>query len=94
MSHLNEQRENLPEIDKLLEGEERPSINQVAWVFGCLYDSLNRGGCSFRKTIYGLMGYGPEAYVPLYLAGGMSITNAICESTIGGKKSNKEGEDE
>lgn len=34
----------------------------------------NEGG-SFRYFIYDRLGFGPEAYVPLYLAGGMTITN-------------------
>ena len=32
-------------------------------------------GCSFRYFIYDMLGFGPEAYVPLYIAGGMEITN-------------------
>ncbi len=30
---------------------------------------------SFRYLIYDRLGFGPEAYVPLYNAGGMTITN-------------------
>ncbi len=32
-------------------------------------------GGSFRNFIYDLLGFEPDAYVPLYLAGGMTITN-------------------
>lgn len=33
-------------------------------------------GGSFRHLIYDRLGFGPEAYTPLYLAGGMDFTNA------------------
>jgi hypothetical protein len=32
---------------------------------------------SFRYLIYDRLGFGPEAYVPLYTAGGMNITNSL-----------------
>lgn len=32
---------------------------------------------SFRKMIYDRLGFGPDAYSPLYNAGGMTITNAL-----------------
>ena len=38
-------------------------------------NSIGRDGGSFRYFIYNLLGFGPEAYVPLYEAGGMTITN-------------------
>lgn len=34
-----------------------------------------REGGTFRYLIYDRLGFGPEAYVPLYLAGGMHISN-------------------
>lgn len=34
---------------------------------------------SFRALIYNLLGFKPEDYEPLYRAGGMQITNAICD---------------
>ena len=58
---------------------ERPTIEQTSWVFERLADNLLCPG-SFRKVIYDRMGYGPDAYSPLYLAGGMSITNASIEA--------------
>jgi hypothetical protein len=64
---------------------DRPTIEQVAWVFAKLNESINNGGCSFRYLIYDLMGFGPEAYAPLYIAGGMNLTNLIVESVEGGK---------
>ena len=32
-------------------------------------------GGSFRHFIYGVLGFDMDAYVPLYMAGGMTITN-------------------
>ena len=57
---------------------DKPTIEQVAWVLGHLADQLKEGG-SFRYLIYDRMGYGPEAYQPLYEAGGLAITNALHE---------------
>ncbi len=64
--------------EKYLNGEPKPSINQVAWVFAHLDDNISLPG-SFRYLIYDRMGYGPEAYMPLYGAGGMNITNIMVE---------------
>jgi len=36
--------------------------------------------CSFRRFIYNRLGFTPQDYAPLYLAGGMIITNAMCDS--------------
>jgi len=36
---------------------------------------VGRDPCSFRYFIYDVLGFEPNAYVPLYLAGGMEITN-------------------
>lgn len=36
--------------------------------------------CSFRKLIYGRLGFSHDAYVPLYDAGGMTITNALVDA--------------
>lgn len=60
---------NETEIDK-------PSIEQVAWVFKHLKDHLTQGG-SFRYLIYDRLGFGPESYLPLYEHGGMAISNAF-----------------
>ncbi len=53
---------------------EKPSLEQVAWVFEMI---SNPPTGSFRYLIYDKMGFGFEAYVPLYESGGMTITNAI-----------------
>ena len=67
--------------DDYLYGDKKPTINQVAWVFAHLNDGIDKIG-SFRYTIYDRMGFGPEAYMPLYCAGGMNITNAFCELKV------------
>lgn len=46
----------------------------AAWTVSKIVEHGRNPG-SFRHLIYGLMGFGPEAYVPIYYAGGMDITN-------------------
>ena len=57
---------------------DKPSIEQVAWVLKNVHDHMIEGG-SFRYFIYNRMGFGPEAYIPLYENGGMSLSNAFHE---------------
>ena len=57
---------------------DQPPLEHVAWVMRHIRDHLREGG-TFRYLIYGRMGFGPEAYIPLYEAGGMDISNACCE---------------
>lgn len=67
------------DIDKLLNSDPRPTVNQIAWVFAHLSDALVEPG-SFRHLIYSRMGLASDAYAPLYLAGGMNITNAFVDA--------------
>lgn len=46
----------------------------TAWVFKNIVDHATSGG-SFRYLIYSRLGFGMDSYVPLYLAGGMEISN-------------------
>ena len=46
----------------------------TAWVFKNVVDQAREGG-SFRYLIYDRLGFGMDAYVPLYMAGGMTISN-------------------
>jgi hypothetical protein len=46
----------------------------AAFVIRKIVDHGREGG-TFRYLIYDRLGFGPEAYVPLYLAGGMHISN-------------------
>ena len=56
--------------------EEKPTIEQVAWVFDKIATHMKEGG-TFRYLIYDRMGFSGDAYTPLYSSGGMSITNMI-----------------
>lgn len=57
---------------------ERPTIEQVAWVFERLREHLREPG-TFRHLIYDRLGFDYDAYTPLFLAGGMDISNAFVE---------------
>lgn len=46
----------------------------AAWVIKNLVDHAKDGG-SFRYLIYTRLGFNNDAYVPLYMAGGMTISN-------------------
>lgn len=65
-------------VSRKVRGLVRPPVCVTAWVFRHVADHVISGG-SFRYLIYDRMGYGPRAYQPLYLAGGMEITNALHE---------------
>lgn len=54
----------------------KPTPEQAAWVISKIVAAMKRPG-SFRYMIYDRMGYGPDAYTPIYLAGGMELTNAF-----------------
>lgn len=47
--------------DDHLLGEEKPTENQVAWVFAHLKKILESNS-DYRKLIYDEMGFGPESY--------------------------------
>jgi hypothetical protein len=46
----------------------------AAWVFRHVVDHAKDGG-TFRYLIYDRLGFDSDAYMPLYLAGGMTISN-------------------
>lgn len=52
----------------------KPDPRQAAWVIAKVLEMFECD-CSFRYFIYNIMGYGYDAYTPLYLAGGMTLTN-------------------
>lgn len=62
--------------DEYLNDDPSPTINQVAWVFAHLDNAMIEIG-SYRYLIYDRMGFGPNAYQPLYEAGGMNLTNGF-----------------
>jgi hypothetical protein len=66
-------------FDKTLEDlvEECPydtKLAVTAWAMKHIVEHAQDPG-SFRYLIYERMGFGPDAYVPLYEAGGMEISN-------------------
>lgn len=63
------------DLNKLLaECPYETKLAVTAWVFEKIVEHANDPG-SFRYLIYDRMGFNADAYVPLYEAGGMTITN-------------------
>lgn len=71
MNKLNERWSAMPYDDR---------VAATAMVFEGIVEAIKDGGTSFRGLIYDYLGFGPDAYTPLYLAGGMEITNYIHDS--------------
>jgi hypothetical protein len=53
-------------------------LKQTVRVFEKIADHAREGG-TFRTLIYDRLGFGTEAYFPLYLAGGMQLSNILHE---------------
>jgi hypothetical protein len=67
----------MSDIDSKVEKyDNQTKLDIAAWVISKIDDHGNDPG-SFRYLIYDRLGFGPEAYVPLYEAGGMNITNGL-----------------
>jgi len=65
------------ELDELVKNcDYRTKLAITAWVMENIVDNAIEGG-TFRYLIYNKMGFGGDAYMPLYLAGGMTITNEL-----------------
>jgi hypothetical protein len=65
------------DYDKLVEKYDyQTKLDIAAWVISKIDEHGTNPG-SFRYLIYQLLGFGPDAYVPLYEAGGMNITNEL-----------------
>lgn len=63
------------DYDKLVEKyDNQTKLDIAAWVISKI-DEHGRDPGSFRYLIYERLGFGMDAYVPLYEAGGMNITN-------------------
>lgn len=62
--------------------DNQTKLDIAAWVISKIDEHGDNPG-SFRYLIYTLLGFGPEAYVPLYEAGGMNITNELDYSRSG-----------
>jgi len=65
--------------DDKLNGDSKPTLNQIAWVLSHLNNAMDCGA-SYRYLIYDLMGFNVEsgAYCALYPEG-MNLTNLFCE---------------
>jgi len=61
--------------DDHLQGQSRPSAEQVAWVFHHLNELYDEGG-SFRQLIYQRMGFDEKAYGVL-VGPGMALSNLV-----------------
>jgi len=58
----------------ILEGQQKPTIEQTAWVVAHVLDHMKKGG-SYRHLIYDRFGHGPESYVTIFFAGGLNLSN-------------------
>ena len=76
---MKEIDETFPKLVELCPPKVRLAV--TAQVFKAIVDHATEGG-SFRYLIYDRLGFGPEAYVPLYTAGGMTISNEFDLSKI------------
>lgn len=61
-------------IDEVLNGQEKPTLEQIAWVFSHIKNSAS---CSFRYLIYESMKLDMSAYCLLFECGGQDISNAM-----------------
>lgn len=69
------------DYDKLVEKYDyQTKLDIAAWVISKIDDHGNNPG-SFRYLIYNRLGFDLDAYVPLYEAGGMNITNELDYNT-------------
>jgi len=59
---------------------DKPTAEQVAWVFTQLIENGKAGG-SFRRLIYDCLGFDASDYQRLYEAGGMELSNILNAET-------------
>jgi len=64
--------------EKFLQGQPKPTPEQIAFVFACIMKNAGRG--SFRVLIYDLLGCNYKDYVLLLEAGGQTINNVMFEA--------------
>jgi hypothetical protein len=58
-------------------GIEKPTMQQIAWVFRHITDNAIKEEGTFRHLIYDRMGLNSDAYQLLYESGGMAINNGL-----------------
>lgn len=76
---FDENDKALAEIADKCDNETKLAV--TAWVFKNIVEHAQEGG-SYRTLIYDRLGFGPEAYAPLYSAGGMIISNEFDTSQM------------
>lgn len=79
MNTIDWLKDTYPDFYKII--EETPIETKLAvtvWVMANIVDNGKEGG-SLRKLIYDRLGFDKNAYVPIYDAGGMEITNMLFE---------------
>lgn len=70
--HERELKEGYPKLVEACPYETRLAV--TAWVFKHIVKHAKEGG-SFRYLIYDRLGFKQDAYAPLYMSGGMVISN-------------------
>jgi hypothetical protein len=75
--------ERYPKLVAACDYETRLAI--TAQVFKAIVDHARESG-TYRYLIYERLGFGPDAYVPLYEAGGMEISNEFELPPLDGSK--------
>jgi hypothetical protein len=60
--------------NKILEGQNIPSTEQIAWVVAHLHDHFREGG-TYRYLIYYRWKQDPSAYATLQVAGALDLSN-------------------
>lgn len=68
--------ERLREEERLNGCDYQTRLAVAAWVFKALNEHMREGG-TYRYLIYHRLGFAEDAYVPLYEAGGMNLSNAL-----------------
>jgi hypothetical protein len=59
----------------------RQRLAATEFIFYQLEKNIKKGGVSFRTFIYNYLGFDYGAYMPLFMAGGLDITNFIIEGS-------------
>jgi len=68
--------ENIDYDELVSKYDNETKLDIAAWVISKI-DEHGKNPGSFRYLIYDRLGFDFDAYVPLYLAGGMNITNEL-----------------
>ena len=74
-NHNNEMMDRIEQVWNELSYEQKEAA--TAKVFQAIRECIDDPDYSFRGLIYGLLNFEPQSYTPLYLSGGMVITNYI-----------------